>query len=464
MSATLQTLLTLDRELVARDFRPLTPWWAAEAERFYASGARNWIARVGRSGTKSTTLVKIAMNETLFGDWDVPPGELHFMPIVSENMDEARNRLRLIASMLERLGINHHPTANMVELEDVPLGFKVFACRIGGVSGFRAFGRCADEVAKWEDEGADPSQEVWSSMAAMTAPHKQARSLAFSSPWAEYGLHHELVTLGDTDTQIVSIAPTWIANPEISEEDTHLLEPNPRIWRREYAAIPQSDVASVFEAELVDLAMRSQRGDYQTESSPVLIIDASRGGDPWAYGFARWSWRHGPKLRVFEIGQVPDAKDTEASVVWLAAKAKELGVTQCVGDQYEAGALSVLFARAGLAFQYVTWGMNTKRNAVDRIDRWLRDGTLELVADPVLRTQLLQYSEKLLRSGGARYEGSGQHDDRAQVLLTLAMADVARMVPPAKEPKEPEKRDPKAMYMRERAKKQEEPWWRKWHK
>jgi hypothetical protein len=70
-----------------------------------------------------------------------------------------------------------------------------------------------------------------------------------SSPWGTDDYHAELFDQGDTDHQLTSFAPTWIANPTITEERTHELEPDEKIWSREYAAIPGATVSQALDRE-----------------------------------------------------------------------------------------------------------------------------------------------------------------------------------------------------------------------
>ena len=84
MPATFSTLLGLDAALVRKGHHALTPWWKAQLARYYQhSTARTLVARVGRGGAKSHTSVKTSINEVLYGDWKVPPGEVHFWAYVS---------------------------------------------------------------------------------------------------------------------------------------------------------------------------------------------------------------------------------------------------------------------------------------------------------------------------------------------------------------------------------------------
>jgi hypothetical protein len=192
VTATFETLLALDHELESAGHHPLTPWWRDQLERWYRHPtARTLVARVGRGGAKSRTAVVVSLNEVLHGDWEVPPGEFHYWAFASQNVGEASQRLTLIERCLRDLRIPCDRVGDEIRLKDMPRGWRVFACQIGAVSGFRAFGRCGDELAKWRsaDRLANPAVEVVTSMTAMTVTHEGARALLISSPMGHSDYH-----------------------------------------------------------------------------------------------------------------------------------------------------------------------------------------------------------------------------------------------------------------------------------
>ncbi|HVY26945.1 MAG TPA: hypothetical protein VHB79_10345 [Polyangiaceae bacterium] len=199
MAATLETFTRMRTQLYAAGFPPPLAWWDEQAARFLPSAAKRLVARVGRGGAKSTSMVDFAVNETVCGDWSVPVGEVHYFAFVSQNKSEAGQRLRQIAARLRALGIPFDQAGDEIVLRDMARGFRVFACQVGAVSGFRCFGFCCDELAKWTnaDHSANPAPEVVASLRAMTVTHPDAREFYVSSPMGTTDLHHELVEAGD---------------------------------------------------------------------------------------------------------------------------------------------------------------------------------------------------------------------------------------------------------------------------
>ena len=248
----------LDRALVKAGFPATSPWWRVQLERLFSKDAsaparRRWLVRAGRRGGKLSTLARLAVCWALFGAWSIPPGDVGVVAFVSLSKDEASSRLRTIAAILDALGIKYEQRGDELEIATRAALFKVFACNTSAVVGFTSIAIFGDEVARWEsrDTGANPAREVIGSLAPTMATVPAAFMVLSFSPWSVDDYHAELFDLGDTAFQIVSYAPTWVANQTISEEQTHELEPDERVWSREYAAIPSSSVAAAFDADLV---------------------------------------------------------------------------------------------------------------------------------------------------------------------------------------------------------------------
>lgn len=422
----------LDAELEAVGFPPTTPWWRAQLRRLYEHPtARRLVARVGRGGIKSTTAVKFALAELLFGNWNVPLGERHFAVFVSVRQDEAGARLRQAEAMCRALGIPARLIGDELRFDDMPLAMKVLAASVASVSGPRAVCKVGDELAKWTnaDHSANPAPEVVASLRAMSVTHRGARELLVSSALSTRDYHFEQCALGDTRSQIVAEAPTWEANPSITEAQTRELEPDERVWRREYAAIPQAGNSSAFDHDAVERAFEppvtpAERGHR------VIVLDPSSGRkDAWTWGIAGWAYpKNGASWLQFDLvdgieGGFFRSVSSEAVVQRIARLAELEGIRQVHSDQREAYALESLFTREGLAFEVHDWTSASKPEAVEKLRRWLAEGRLALPQHRKLRNELLAFEERITPSGaftfGAR--GSG-HDDYVALLLTAVMA------------------------------------------
>lgn len=477
MTASFETLCQLDERLARAGHSPLTPWWREQLCRFYAHPtARSFVGQVGRGGAKSHTSAKVGLNETLFGDWRIPPGERHFWAFVSKSKDEAQQRLLLLQSFLRALGVPFDVDGDQIALRDESRGFRVFACQIGAVSGFRCYGFSADELAKWQagTDHANPAAEVCSSLNAMAVTHPGARKLLISSPFGMLDYHFARFGEGDGAHQLVANAPSWVANPQgITEEQTHAAEPSERVWLREYAAIPQSEASSAFAFDAVAAAFRELPSDL-TPAAPLGIIDFSSGrSDAATWGVVQWCWRpqapmyvterkyalqgrwydelvrdgagdpipnpdyRGPTPPLVHFSHVAGVEGTfwrglpaDQLVARMAADFKRLGVTHVIGDQRESFLLTSEFGRQGLRFTPLAWSNQNKIDAVERIRRWLREQTLVLAPHDRLRSELLGFQERITPTGYLTYGARGSsHDDYAALVMTAAMAEAEGYIP-----------------------------------
>jgi len=472
MSATYESGVGLVSTLQCAGFMPRTPWWSGAWAAVHAHPGRRAVFEIGRGGIKSTSMVDEAINQTLFGDWVIPPGEVHFFAWVSQNKSEAGQRIRQIAARLRELKIPFDQAGDELILRDMPRGIRVFACQVGSVSGFRCFGFCADEVAKWTNaaDSANPAPEVVASIRAMTVTHPGAREYFISSPLGKFGLHYELVQAGTNGEQIVFAGvPTWVANPSVTEEQTRKLEPDPRIWAREYAAIAQDAALAAFPADAVTRAF-VPRDPAFAPASKVMVLDPSSGGlttrdrftwaiaswcvdefqgekyrynsdgqiRRWPHGlefktpeFFRWKERGAPYLALHEIGAFEGGfagKLTGEQIAEELAKiAKRHDVRSIESDQRESLFLSSALSRHGYSqskFHAHTWTASSKPAAVTLVRRWLADGLLALPPDAMeLRRELLSFEEVINASGALTYGARG-HDDFVALLLTLAHAEL----------------------------------------
>jgi hypothetical protein len=471
----LAALRELDATLAGLGFKPLTPWWDQQLEAFYLHPtARTLVAEVGRGGIKTGTGCTVALAETLFGDFDIPPGERHFWIDLSENKDEAIKTQRLYEARLKALGVPFHRSGDVIELDDLPRGFLVRANSIGAVSGWRSYGVRADELAKWPREGAEPAAEVIASAMAMTVTHATARKLFLSSPVAKVGFFHQRVTQSTNDYQVVCHAPTWIANPSVTEEQTHLLEPDPRLWSREYAAIASDSITQIFDSVEVEVAMRPAPRGGATWYESIVPLDFSKGrGDAIVFGPAAWAHPRigaeaylrrdlrdergnmiaplgeivtddygfpvldpdfkgevNPFLHVWDMvafeGKFADVINFDRMADIIAWHGARWGAPQATGDQAESYALSSALPKRGMRFETYPWSNTNKGQAVERLSRLFRDRMIIVPRAEKLRTELLSFEEKVLPSGTITWEGKA--DDRVAMLLSAMIADINGLI------------------------------------
>lgn len=411
----------LDAELVAAGFPATSPWWLEQLQRCLTARRRRWVIRVGRRGGKSSTLCRLAMLVALFGEWSVPKGDTAVIAIVSVKTDEAAARLRTIKAMLVALGLRFDERGSEIELRgERPVLFKVFPCNVDSV-GFTSVLVIGDEVARWEsrDTGANPAREVVGSLGPTMATQPSAFMVLSSSPWSTDDFHAECFDQGDTEHQTVSFAPTWVANPTISEADTRELEPDDRVWQREYAAEPGETVSQALDqADLAGCFGRQARGE---RTRGFLAIDASSlRGDAFAWIAGRETDQS--ELDVCEADGF-EGKDLRrvsmADVVAkVSARAKAWGTTTIYGDQREEAGLKSLFAEHNVHLEVIPWTEGSKDAAFQALRRLMREQRLCLPEHRALKRELGSVKARLLPSGRTHYATNGL--DYASALVTIA--------------------------------------------
>jgi hypothetical protein len=415
----------MDRALVAVGFPATSPWWRAELERFLRRGCRRWVIRAGRRAGKSSTLCRVAVCWAHYGQWSVPPGDTAVIPFVSVDRDEAGARLRTIAEILRTLGAPFDERGDELELHGRRLLFRVATCSIKGAVGFTSVMVVADEMARWEsrDTAANPATDVMGSLRPTGATQTHWFEVDVSSPWSVDDYHASLFDAGDTAAQAVSFAPTWVANPTITEERTHELEPDERVWSREYAAVPGATLTVALDAaDLLACFGRKPTGEL---GRGFVAIDASSlRGDAFAYIGGRAS--DAGEIVVREVrgweGEEQRGLSMQTIVEKISTCATSWGTGRVFGDQREEAALSALFAQQEIRLVSYAWSEPSKDAAVMALRRLMRERKLLLPAHERLKTELSTMKARLMPSGRVRYETNGL--DYASALITLMHAHV----------------------------------------
>jgi hypothetical protein len=430
--------LAFDDALAAHGVPPLTQWWRDGIGRWLDAYEQSRVlelwACVGRGAAKSTALYKLALFFAVFGAFEVPPGERHYAIVLSRLKEEAAKGIAIIGRWLTLLGIGHHPTGDVIELDDLPRGIRVVAASVAAASGWRAFFVGKDERSKWPMGGIEALEaaEIDTSAAAMTATHATAPVLSFGSAWGAFGEFYDGVVGGsDSHRHVLGPTPTWIAAPHVTEESTRRRERDRRRWAREYLCEFQAGALSAFDVEGVDQAMALTVPDDHEQCGRVLLLDPTAGAsDTYAYCVA--GWRRAPDgkrlLELSNVAGIDRARDrgftSDRMVRQIAAVARAHECSAVHADQFEQFALASAFGREGLRYVVHSWTAPLKERAVEHTRMWLRDGLLVLPKHDRLRRELLAFEERLAPSGALTFRGRGSHDDFAMLLMLGALVDV----------------------------------------
>lgn len=481
--AFLAALWHLEETLIAAGFPPMPAWWRETIERFERSGKRRRVIRKGRRVFASTCVApRLAVAEMLFGQHPhlrgTPP---HVYAFLSVKRDEASKRLHGIRAILDVLSEPYTERGDTIELTKRPAVFAVVTANYRvSVGDTIAFCWC-DEVARWRDDesGANPSEEVIGSLAPALATLPDAHLWLVSSPLSTMDFHARSFDLGETEQQAIAFGASWTINPTLTEEGTHTLEPNARLWSREWAAIPQGAITQCWDFDLVSPAF-GKFPERRKNSRWVLLVDPSSGRkDGWAYGLAAWCHGetvpeylieekyigHGittrdylrdedgqpiqnpayaktqlaPRLRLAAFGTIENARaqgfTAQGIIRDLVYKlCRPNGVSLIVGDSHENWSLEGDAAKYGLRYVCLPWTNPTKKEAVERLTSWFRDGVISIADDEpqsaLFKRQLIQFDEKIDRNGVQRFEGRGvTHDDLVSLALLAARADDEGLLP-----------------------------------
>ncbi|HEY3494355.1 MAG TPA: hypothetical protein VGK73_06705 [Polyangiaceae bacterium] len=401
------------------------------------------MGRVGRGGAKSHTSSKVALNETLFGDWRVPPGERHFWAFVSARREEAEQRVVLLESFLRALGVPFDTKGGTIVLRDLPRGFKVFACNIGAVSGFRCFGYSADELAKWNVEGVNPAGEVCASLNAMTVTHPGARRLLISSPLGLTDYHATRFDAGDNESQVTAWAPSWVANPTgITEEQTKQTEPDERVRAREYGAIPGSGITDDWFGAGVGMAAVSDVPQWQPWMRVVVAVDQAFAQDRFGWAVCSSVARETGRLTtIHEVGAwKPDRTPGEMAARVKREVCAKYGVghddsTRIFCDQHEGFSFRELARRESLWVEVVPWtggeGETSKATRFRTVRMAMLQGEFRMPDEPNLIKQFRSVRGVILPSGGERIEVQRTVEGHGDAVSALVLAaSIALSLPP----------------------------------
>jgi hypothetical protein len=415
----------MDRALVAAGFPPTSPWWRQQIERFLRRGCRRWVIRAGRRAGKSSTLCRLAVAWAKWGPWSVPPGDTAVVAFVSVDRDEASARLRTISAILTTLGVAFDERSEEIELRDRRLVFRVTSCSIRSV-GFTSVMLVGDEMARWEsrEQAANPAAAVMSSLRPTGATQLFWFEVCVSSPWGSDDYHAQLFDEGDTEHQAVSFAASWTANPTLTEEQTHELEPDPKVHAREYAAQPGETVSNAVDA--ADHAACYGRQPTGQLSRGFLAIDASSlRGDAFAWIAGRES--SAGELAVLEAdafeGEVLRRVSMADVVKKIAERAKAWGTHRIFGDQREEASLRSMFAEHDVSLVVYPWTEPSKDVAFQAMRRLMRARKLLLPDHAALRREVGGVKAHLLPSGRTKYATNGLDYLSALVTAMHAMSD-----------------------------------------
>jgi hypothetical protein len=423
-------------------------WWRDTIERFYRSGKRRLVVRKGRRVFASTAVApRLAVAEMLFGEHPHVPGTPPLIyAFVSVKREEAAARLSGVKAILDALGVACSPVGQTIQLTNRPALFSVLtASHRMSVGGTVAFCWC-DEVSRWNDDklGRNPAEEVVASIAPALATLPDARLFLNSSPLSTADYHAREYDRGETELQSVAFGSTWDINPLISEDETRLLEPDPRKWLREYAGQPQDGLEEDWFGNAVDLAVSDEPPmGVRAGMRPIFTIDPAFANDYFGYSVVTSEPASNDNARrltiVHQSGALKPDGEPRKMLEWFRdhvvrqtmQDANRSNETPSVHtDQAEFYSLREVARQLGLNLILVPWtggsGETAKATRFRAVRTAMLGGEVRISRRAELLRQFRSVSGVLLPSGNERIEfkrtGEGHCDELSAVVQGISLA------------------------------------------
>lgn len=489
-AAFLDRLWRLEAALVDAGFPAMPQWWRDTITRFYLSGKRRLIVRKGRRVFASTCVApRLAVAEMLFGGHQHLPGTPPNMYVfLSVKRGEAAKRLRGITAILDVVGEKYTQAGETVELDAHPAIFAVMTANFRtNVGDTVAFAWC-DEVARWRDDAAlaNPAEQVIGSLSPALATLPDAPMFLVSSPLGFEDYHAAAFDRGETEGQCVAFGATWTINPTLTRAACEAMEPDPKLFAREYAAIPQATSSPAFNAEHWLACFREvPKGCKYHQALGVLDSAAGKSARSDQMTWATLQYAIPPAVPEYLFGQVPatvysgdtlvtDHTDTTFGVLcdddgqplrnpeannartpllvmsgvdsvggmfqgglvsgelWtrIGRFFSQFNVSRLVADSYGVAMTKKELLPFGVQVTGVDWKNADKSRAVYRLRALMADGALILPQHEKLKAEGLAFTERILASGAVKFDarGSGK-DDHVDLLINAILGEEMRLLP-----------------------------------
>ena len=435
--------------------------------------------RVGRRGRKSFTAALIAVYEAVFGKHEryLVHRERGLIAIISK--DSAGSTL--VADFCEihaqALGLETRWTSignvSVLEIAGVPFGIACFPCNAKAPRGYAIPVIVADEIAHWatdSDEYTNSDKAVLGAVKPAMAQFPDAKLIAISSPLGRDGTHYETIerNLGDeSDPAVLAVeGPTWLWNPEISEERTREVERDHETHAREFGAEPSDNEGTALVPSHVEFCFNGAHPGYFQWGRPIAALDLAQWTNTIALIVGRWGQpdkathykhrlpspgsglpsdtfvgferdAHGEPIRepvaerpLFEVFEVAGwnaetlrTTPMDRILAEVAEVVRSSGADTVLADGYGARFAAALLSQHGVSLRAFAPTNDSINEAVVLLRMLMRDRQLAIVEHEQMQKDLLTFPRTI--SGGTfkfgKRRGGGKHHwDFASALVTMA--------------------------------------------
>lgn len=383
---------------------------------------RELILVVGRRGGKSRVLALIATWLSAFVDYRpyLDPGERGVVQVLAADRDQARIILRyvkaffklpMLAKLIERETQWGLDLTNSVAVEVTTASFR-------SVRGRTTVAALADEIAFWNDEGANPDAEVIKAIRPSMATIPNAMLLLASSPYARKGVLYEQHRKyhGKDDPRVLSWqAATDVMNPSIDPEYLkEQYERDPVSASAEFGAQFRTDVEAFISQEAVDAVTSDERErPYIAGKRYYSFCDPAGGSgkDSFTLAIGHVDDRI-PILDVIREKKPPFSP--RAVIEEYCELLKQYSIRKVTADRFAAEFAVEAFKEHQITLEH---SLKPKSQIYSEFLPLLNSKTCDLLDHARLRTQLLGLERKVSRAGKDSIDhGPGGHDDVANAV------------------------------------------------
>jgi len=399
--------------------------------------AESWLV-AGRRGGKSRLAALVAFYLGIrFAPSRLAPGELGMVPIIAADRKQARvtfSYLRALCRLEVFRPYVHRVLKETVELR-TGVNIETHTASFRTIRGYTVPAAVLDEIAFWNDEGANPDSEILDALRPGMATVPDALLWAISSPYARRG---ELFTTyeryygADDPHVLVWNCDTRSLNPTVPERViARAFADDPIAAASEYGqdgrVVFRHDVEAFLDPAAIEAVTMVGRRELPplADTAYAGFVDPSGGSqDSFTVAIAHADDAGRGVLDVVRERRPPFSPD--AVVAEYATLLRAYGLTDVVGDRYAGEWPREAFRNHGI--RYLP-SERVKSDLYREIVAPVNAGRVELLDLPTLRAQLVGLERRVARGGKDSIDHTpGGRDDVANAAVgavTLVVSELA---------------------------------------